>query len=1151
MRDKLISEIFDVTPRYLRSTNLERDFCDPRALENYVVTPHGRYCTERLAKGLRPNATERAWRLTGNYGTGKSSFALLLAHWFSGNTRFLHKNVGAILDYASFGITERPHYLPVLITGSREPMGRAVLRALVRLMDQQYTRGGRAALINEIAAAVERGVGFTDADVVRWTERVNAKLIKDGKANGLLILLDELGKFLEHAAYNPQQQDIFLLQKLAEAASASGREPLFVVGILHQGFNAYADNLGQAAQREWEKVAGRFEEILFNQPLVQTAQLIAAALRVREAMLLPGCRQEMKAGMEAAVHFGWVGSSPNRTGILALAPQLYPLHPTVLPVLVRSFRRFGQNERSLFSFLLSNEPFGLQEFAQRPLAPGNTYRLPDFYDYVRANFGYRLSVHSYRSHWAEIESMVDSFATSEVVELRVVKAVGVLNLLDQPDLLPTDETLQGALGGPGGLPTERIRAAIENLHKGRRVLYRRGVSHSYCLWSHTSVDLEAAYERATKAIGPVRKVGPALLNILESHPIVARRHYIQTGNLRYFDVCYAPVEEIERFASSPTTADGLIVVALCETTEDCRAGEKLMQKCAATAKGNVLVAVPTDPLSNHAGLVAESLRWNWVALNTPELNGDRFAREEVSRQKQAAANRLERRIQDLLGLRSLSGRLALRWYQGGRPTTIATPRQLLSRLSEICDRIYPDAPHITNELVNRRNLSSAAAAARMRLIERLFSSAHEELLGMDPAKKPPERSIYLSILRRGNLHRRGNKGWQLIEPDTAADTCRIRPVFQFIRSQLEQAKDTRIRLSELFARMEEPPYGVRPGLAPLLLAIYSVIHAEDIAFYEGNTFLTKVAGEEFMRIAKDAASFEIQLCRVNGLRADVFESLLHILEIRTSSDDPLRVLNIVRPLCQFVARLPDFARNSQRLAPETRAVRGAIVAAKEPVRLLFHELPVACGLPPFATDESSNPKAAREYAARLRRALDDLDSALSRLLDRMRDRIRTEFEVTGPFSEIRKRLAVRAEALTVLATEHRLKAVCLRFADQKLGEDAWLESFGSLVAQQPPNRWRDAEEDLFERELNSVAAKFRGLESIAFAKRGRGAWAGAYRVALTRDDGNEANEVVYVEPAEVPRVEELAAQVNSVLGKNRRLGMAALSRVAWEHLANK
>jgi hypothetical protein len=822
----------------------------------------------------------------------------------------------------------------------------------------------------------------------------------------------------------------------------------------------------------------------------------------------------------------------------------------VLPALVRTFTRFGQNERSLFSFLLSSEPFGLQDFAGRPLAVGNTYRLPDFYDYVRATFGHRLAVHNYRSHWTEIESMVESFATSDEIELKIVKTVGILNLLDQTDLLPTDQALEAALGGPGGVEPRKLCAAIDHLQMGRRILFKRGVTGSYRLWSHTSVDLQAAYEKATKAIGKVRRVGHTLTELLATHPIVARRHYIQSGNLRYFSVRYCAVDEIERIAAEATDADGLIIVVLCETQEECDVAiQKAKTPTLATAK-HILLAAPTDPLSNHAGLVAESLRWNWVALNTPELNGDPFARNEMSRQKQAAATRLERRIQDLLGLRSLSGALALRWYRTGEPLPIRTPRELLARLSDICDKLYPDAPLIANELVNRRSLSSAAAAARMRLIERIFTDGTREFLGMEADKRPPERSMYQSILQRGQIHRGNQHGWRLAEP-TADDPCRLLPLFRFLRTHLEMKGDTRTRVSDLFAVLAQPPFGIRAGLAPLLLALYVAIHPDEFAVYEDNTFLAKVRGEEFMRMSKVPESFEIQLCGMKALRADVFDSLLRALDLGQSADKSTHILNIVRPLCLFVAKHPDYARNTQRLTEHARTVRDFILAAKDPTKLLFHDLPVACGLQAFPVTGNPNRTAAQDYAARLRKAMDDIGDAYGQLLQRMQDALRRNFGLAGSLPSMRERLAVRVEKLIVFATEPRLKAVCLRFADSQLADDAWLESLGSLVVQTPPSRWKDVDEDSFEREIMVLGAKFTHLESIHFGTRPRGEWAEAFRLALTRDNGDEAQEVVFVENSELNRVDELAAEVQKLLTKNRRMGMAALSKVVWQQLGKK
>jgi hypothetical protein len=74
-----ISDIFQIAGRFLRSINIQRDFEDPKALEGYVATDLASETARRIVVGLKNNSGLRAWRLTGDYGSGKSSFALYLA----------------------------------------------------------------------------------------------------------------------------------------------------------------------------------------------------------------------------------------------------------------------------------------------------------------------------------------------------------------------------------------------------------------------------------------------------------------------------------------------------------------------------------------------------------------------------------------------------------------------------------------------------------------------------------------------------------------------------------------------------------------------------------------------------------------------------------------------------------------------------------------------------------------------------------------------------------------------------------------------------------------------------------------------------------------------------------------------------------------
>jgi hypothetical protein len=1151
---KAIATLFDVTPRYLRSTNLERDYRDPRALQHYVLTPHGTACLQRLASGLRPGSTQRAWRMTGNYGTGKSSFAVFLAHWFGGSATRLSKFVDANVSYDRFQLGTRPMYLPLLVTGSRHSMGRAILAALADLLDRQYTRGAKSGLQIRVRACAQRGA-VSDNEVIQLLQEANEKLVRDRKGNGLLLLLDELGKFLEHAAHHSTGNDIYLLQRLAEAACRSSTAaPLFIIGLLHQGFDAYAESLDPLAQREWEKIAGRFEELVFNQPLLEISELVASALRVRTAHLPSFARQEAQAGWEAACDLGWIATERRKPIDASLAVRLYPLHGTVIAPMVKTFARFGQNERSLFSFLLSDEPYGLQQHARTALEAGRMYRLPQLYHYIRSTFGHRLALHSYRSHWPQIESMVESFATSDSVELAVVKTVGVLNLIDHPDLIAHDRAIELALSGAGGFSLGAVRKALENLQKHRRVLFRRGIAGGYCLWPHTSVDLEGAYERATRALGSVLSIAEHLAAYLPSHSLVARRHYIRTGNLRYFPVRYVPADQLESAASAtaPRAADGQVFVVLCETQSEIHAALQFAQATERKLRPDLLIGVPNEPLSHQSGLVAEVLRWEWVAQNTPELHADRFAREELSRQRESARLRLEQRVQDLVGLRSLSGARALRWFIKGRTTNIADGRQLLEQASLICDDLYPQAPRVRHELLNRHALSSAAARARMLLIEGAFKRADQPDLGMDRSKKPPEMSMYMSVLERGRLHIRTDDGYRLQVPEGKNDVLRFAPSFNAIRSFLEEHADHRVKASDVLDLLARPPYGVRQGLAPLVLALFTAMHIQELAFYEDDAFLRQVGADEFLRLTKAPSSFAIQLCRVAGVRAEVFDSIFKVLGLRGAvSRAEHLVLDVVRPLCVFVAGLPEYARNTQRLSLATLQVRSTILYSQDPVLLLFKDLPKACGFEPFLHDNEAHLADARAFAAAVKASVEELRSAFGQLLERLCAALTAEFGITGNLAEVRVALKSRAEAVSLQAGEPRLKAFCLRLADATLGGDAWLESLGSLLATQPPAKWRDGDEDAFIRELNLLVQRFRDLEAIAFKEGNGAAHREAYRLALTRQDGHESHEVIYVDVKRVAEVEALTLKIAQLIASDRSLALAALSRVAWNTLEDK
>jgi hypothetical protein len=1142
-RSEKIADLFDIKARYMRSANLERDFNDPMALEGYIPTQHAKVTAHRIASGLRGNSSQRAWRITGDYGSGKSSFALCLANLFGGNDGGVPTQVRRIVDFRAEGVS-RPYLVPVLLTGTRDRVSAALVKALGQTLAEIYTKGPKVALLRTIEQRLESPEKITDNVALDLLCQTRNKLIVDRKGEGILLIIDELGKFLEFSSFHPQEQDIYFFQRLAELAAGSKSDPLFVVGLLHQGFSDYADQLSQSAQREWQKVAERFEEVLFNQPLDQVATLTTSALGIEERSLPRGAKTAAREGMQASIDLGWFGFGASHRFLVEQSPLLYPLHPTVLPILVRLFSRFGQNERSLFSFLLSNEPFGLQWFAQRDPAGAPFYRLSDLYDYVRSTFGHRLAFQSYRTHWNLIESMVESYPSDDTLDIDVLKTIGLLNLVNSLEFSATTDAVTLAVAGTDGERAKAVKATLRKLQG--KVLYNRGKANGYSLWPYTSVDLEKRYQDASAAIGPIKKVGAAIERYLEIQPIVARRHYIQTGNLRHFDVHYCPVSALlSLIEGKPSNADGRIIVPLCETDQERDAAIVFAKTPEISGQPQTLVAIPA-PLSGLARLIEDVQRWEWIASHTPELNGDQFAREEVSRQRRGHQRLLAKQLENFVGLRSLTGDLLLDWYRRGKITEAPTGRDLLSLLSDICDENFDEAPHVKNEIVNRRALSSAGAAARMRLVENIFEYPNAALLGMDPAKKPPEMSIYLSVLKKTGLHRPDGRGaWQIALPDPNHDECNLGPTFDAILEIVRRRPKNRVLVSDLFAELRQPPYGARDGIIPILLAVFAVVHRNDIAFYDRGTFLREVNADAFRLLMKQPESFEIQYCKIEGMRADLFERLRTILGTAKRGGLESEVLEIVKPLCVLVAQLPSYTHNTKRISEVATKVRSVIMSARDPIKLILHDLPGACSLP---IDDTDRGEQSANFVAALKGALDELRAAYPNLQVRVENALREAFDISFRGTQLRKFLQERAERLALHVSETAMKAFCLRLRDANLPAGPWLESVAGYLTSKPPSKWVDADEDMFHAELFSAVARFQRVESTAFSKGDRPRHAKGVRLAVTHADGGERDQVLYFTPDEEAELQQIQQQVGSLLGRDKRLGLIAASRVIWESL---
>jgi hypothetical protein len=192
--------------------------------------------------------------------------------------------------------------------------------------------------------------------------------------------------------------------------------------------------------------------------------------------------------------------------------------------------------------------------------------------------------------------------------------------------------------------------------------------------------------------------------------------------MRYFELRYAAAEDVAAAASRGTEADGLIILSLADQKEQQKHAKEAAVAPQVAGEPSILIGL-LPPVWQLAAYLRDVVIWHWVESNTPDLANDDFASAEVQRQITRSRQALRGQFEELTKVGTGE---RVEWIYQGR--AFETVGNLPKIVSQLCSDLYPLAPRVTNELVNRNALSSAAASARMRLIEacstlrgRLFS----------------------------------------------------------------------------------------------------------------------------------------------------------------------------------------------------------------------------------------------------------------------------------------------------------------------------------------------------------------------------------------------------------------------------------------------
>jgi hypothetical protein len=1135
-----LQSLISVNHRSVRAVNLEEDLQDPHVLTGYTPGAHIIDALRRITVSLQQGPRSRAWSITGPYGSGKSSFAHLLCSLLAPKATPAQLAATKLLRVADPQLAEtitrerrrldidRRGLILATVSAEREPIARALLRGLRRGAELHWSGPGRKPDI------VHRLRSLGDDEIA-------PDLILDlfeelALTAPVLIVVDEFGKNLEYASHRNADGDLYLLQRFAERLSSRST---FVGGLLtltHLAFEDYLVGSRETRRREWRKIHGRFDDVPFLANSVHSINLLT------EALHFGGSPRQRKAVNDACTRAetGLRGVSGHTTlpgDIAPTAASTYPLHPSVAIALPTLAAQLAQHDRSLVTFLTSDAPHALPRFLERETFDDHAipfFRAPELYDYFFEDGAATVLGGPEGELAREIRGRIEEAAGLEALEVRVLKTVGLFNLIGGAARLTANAGLiEEALVGPGRVAEQRrgIRAILDRL-SDRSLLTFRDFAGEYRVWQGSDFDVFGQITAARDQLSAADQGDAQLLTVLDRgyplRPEVARRHSQQQHVLRYFESRYATTTPSSDVAIRTADADGLITYVLAD-----HAAPRALPATTTGGEPHVVVWSPHGAEVREAAL--DFAAAGAVLAKASELESDPVARREMRHRVAALQATLANGIDEAFS----PTRTGVCLFTGGKRGPAYTRAELSRLISDLCDERYPDTPVIRNEMINRRELTSQGAKARRTLLERAFTHEHEPRLAIEGYG--PERAMYEAALHHTGLHRdRGDGSWEFGPPPPDSP---LSVVWSHLQQLLDAATDRPVAVDTIYAQLVAPPFGMKPGAIPLVLVAALQHRAEDIFLYQEGSFQPVVDPAHIERLLKTPERFALKRASMIGLRAAVFEQLRAAL-VADARPSGRRLRNattlaVVRPLIAFATGLPEYSRKTRRISPTAQQVCAALLGAREPDELLFTSLPQACSLAPFPPDaRETDDKSAREFVRRLRAALAELGAAHERLLAEIGDLLYAGFAVEGPRAALREDLRARSRRLLKQVIEPKMRSFLLAAADENLDDDDWLQAMAMSLTGKPPGAWADRDVALFEALVAERSRWFRRLELLWHEMRAiSGGGFEARRVTITAPDGREHAELVSADSATQELVEDIL--IDALAKLEQRIGSRA------------
>jgi len=591
-----------------------------------------------------------------------------------------------------------------------------------------------------------------------------------------------------------------------------------------------------------------------------------------------------------------------------------PLHPFSVIALSELFNKYFQNQRTLFSFLYSAEKYAFREFLENK--PPKLYNLANLFDYV----SYLLKVYNIIIPDKEAYYLTNLRLEEDLneIEKKIIKVIGLVHSFKLVNIKSNKKGIIYSLIDEYSF--ESIERALNSLIEKNLILYQES-STSYALIENSNININKELQKKLNNDYDYKEVLSKFFKTLE-----AKKFFVEYGNRIEFKESF----EVDEFT---------IVYS---------------EKHKKIPKNSVIVIYENEEILK-------------------ELSKKVAALEDIKNEfvlSKDTAEIIKNMINDtLLTLQKIfTSSLKTIIYEGNEYEY--SYKKLQEILSDIAYKNANKSLIINNYTLTHTNKKATITNMLKKLFVAMTENYEKENLGIE--KYPPEKALYLSVIKPAGFHKFDGEKYYLSEPDDLN--------FNVVFDEIKKIFAKRKNITKFLEKMKKTPFMMNELISLFVLNLFLIVNKHKSHLYRDGNFVFDINIDILLDILKQPKKYELEYIVLSERELEIFNAYLSILNESAKNYDNEKSIKVIKAIYSRFKKLPNFAFNTNNLSDKAKELRSVLLSIRDIRKGFFEDIVEVIGF-----------KNANQFVSDFRRYFNEIVLSFEKMQNELKEILESEF----------------------------------------------------------------------------------------------------------------------------------------------------------------